>query len=193
MNTEGTIQVRAASWTMRERRAELATYLAQQPKSKQVFHKWMQVLEMAGLALIAGAFAVAMYVSINPLPAVGIYVWTAVPPAAIATAWLAFPVSTVPLMILIGAHTIILRADSPIILPGKSQRFVTGSKAVWAGVGQVVIALAVGAFWGTFAWAVWAGDMGLVATFIRILGTALGVLIPIAMVASMVQKLFRFR
>ena len=184
MNTEGTIQVRAANRTMRERRAELATYVAQQPESKQVFHKWMQVLEMAGLALIAGVFAVAMYVSIN---------WTAVPPAAIATAWLAFPVSTVPLMILIGAHTIILRADSPIILPGRSQRFVTGSKAVWAGVGQVVIALAVGAFWGTFAWAVWVGDMGLVATFIRILGTALGVLIPIAIVASMAQKLFRFR
>ena len=184
MNTEGTIQVRAANRTMRERRAELATYLAQQPESKRVFHKWMQVLEMAGLALIVGAFAVAMYVSIN---------WTEVPQMAIPTAWLAFPVSVAPLMILIGLHTIVLRASSPVVLPGKMSNLVTGSKAVWSGVGDIVIALAAGAFWGTFAWAVWAGDMGLVTTFIRILGTALSVLIIVSIIASVAQKLFRFR
>jgi hypothetical protein len=184
MNTEGVVQVGAANRSRQERRAQLAQYLAQQPESKQVFHKWMQVLEMASLALIAGALAVAIYVSIN---------WASFPQTAIATAWLAYPVSAVPLMILIGVHAIVLRAYSPSFLLGRSRRFVTGSKAVWSGLGQIVLALVAGAFWGAFAWAVWAGDMGLVATFIRMLGTALGVLIPIAIVASVAQKLFRFR
>ena len=184
MNTEGTVQARAANRTMRERRAELATYLAQQPESKQVFHKWMQALEMASLALIAGALAVAIYVSIN---------WANVPQTAIATAWLAYPVSAVPLMILIGVHAIVLRAYAPSALSGKSRRFVTGSRAVWSGVAQIVIALVAGAFWGMFAWAVWAEDMGLVATFIRILSTTLSVVIIVSIVASVAQKLFRFR
>jgi hypothetical protein len=175
-NSEG------ADATRQERKAQLAHHVAQQSEGKQRFHTWMKVLEGIGLVVIAGAFAVAMYVSIN---------WTTVPQMAIPTAWFAFPVSVAPLLILIGVHSIGLRAFYPIVLPGKPQQFVTGSKAVWSGVGLIVTALAVGAFWGAFAWAVWSGDMALIGAYIRILGTALGVVILVAMVAAMLQKLLK--
>jgi hypothetical protein len=173
-----------ADTTGQQLKAQLARHLAQQPESKQVFHTWMKVLEVAGMVLVAGAFAVAMYVSIN---------WTSVPQMAIPTAWLAFPVSVAPLMIFIGVHAIGLRAFCPIVLPGKSQQFVTGSKAVASGCGLIVTALVAGGFWGTFAWAVWSGDMALIGAYVRILGTAVGIAIPVAIVASLFQKLFRFR
>ena len=87
--------------TRQEVKAQLAHHLAQQSESKQVFHKWMKVLEVVGLAIIAATFAVALYLSIN---------WATVPQIAIPTAWFAFPVSFAPLMILIGVHSIGLRA-----------------------------------------------------------------------------------
>jgi hypothetical protein len=173
-----------ASMTRQEVKAQLANHVVQQPESKQAFHKWMKVLEVASLALVAAAFAVAMYISINH---------TAVSGTAIATAWFAFPVSVALLMILIGVHAIGLRAYFPIVLPGKPQRFVTGSKAVWSGMGLIAIGLIAAAFWGTFAWAAWSGDMGLIMVYGRILGTAMGVVIPVAMVAALFQQIFRSR
>lgn len=170
--------------TKQEFKVQLARHVAQQPESKQVFHKWMKVLEMAGLAIVAGAFAVAMYVSVNV---------ATMPQRAVPTAWFAFPASVAPLMILVGVHAIGLRAFLPIVLPGKPQQFVTGSKAVGSGWGLIVTALVVGAFWGTFAWAMWSNDMALILSYTRILGIALGVAIPIAIVASLFQKLLRPR
>ena len=94
MNVEGTVPARATRMSRQEVKAQMAEYLAQQPAAKQTFHKWMKVLEVAGLALIVGVFAVALYVSIRH---------TAFPGTTIAAAWFAFPVSAVPLMILQGA------------------------------------------------------------------------------------------
>jgi len=168
--------------TRQELKAQLAGHVAQQPESKQVFHSVMKALEVAGLALVAAAFAVAMYVSINH---------TAVSGTAIATAWFVFPVSLAPLMILIGVHSIGLKAYFPIVLPGKPQRFVTGSKAVWSGLGLIVIALVVGAFWGAIAWAVWSGDTALIGAYARILGTVMGIVIAIAIPVAIVGSLFR--
>jgi hypothetical protein len=74
-------------------------------------------------------------------------------------------------MILTGVHAISLRAYSPIVLPGKPQRFATGSKAAWSGAGLIVTALLVGAFWGALAWAVWSNDMALIGTCLRIRAT----------------------
>jgi hypothetical protein len=165
-------------------KAELAQHVAQQPESKQAFHKWMRILEMASLTIIAGAFAVAMYVSIN---------WATVPQMAIPTAWLAFPVSVVPLMTLIGLHAIALRAFLPVVLPGETPHFVTGSKAVWSGLGLIVVGLAAAAFWGSFAWAIWSNQLEWILSFTRILGIAMGVLIPVKVILSLAQKLFRFR
>jgi len=170
--------------TRQEVKAQLAHYLAQQPESKQAFHKWMKVLEVVGLAIIAATFAVAMYVSIN---------WATVPQMAIPTAWFAFPVSVAPLMILIGAHAVGLKAFLPIVLPGKSQQFVTGSRAVWSGWGLIVTALLVGAFWGAFAWVVWSNDMALIGTYVRILGTVVGIVIAVAIIGSLFRQIFRSR
>lgn len=171
-----------AGMTRQEFKAQLANHVAQQPEWKQVFHNVMKVSEAAGLALVAAAFAVAMYVSINH---------TAVSGTAIATAWFAFPVSVAPLMILIGVHAIGLRAYFPIVLPGKPQRLVTGARAVWSGAGLIVTALLVGAFWGALAWAVRSGDMALIGTYLRILGTVMGIVIAIAIPVAIVGSLFR--
>jgi hypothetical protein len=182
MNWERIVQVGAANRTRQEIKAQLAQYLAQQPESKQAFHRWMKVLEIAGLAIIAGAFAVAMYVSINH---------TAVAGTTIAAAWFAFPVSAVPLMILQGLHTIVLRASLPSVLTGRPKKFVTGSKAVWSAWGLIATALAVGAFWGTLAWAVWSFDMALIESYARILGTVMGVLIPASIIVGLISGLYK--
>jgi hypothetical protein len=170
--------------TRQELKARLARHVAQQPRSKQVFHRCMKFLEMAGLTIVVASFALAMFFSIN---------WTTVPQTAIATAWFAFPASATPLMIFIGVHAIGLRAFYPIVLPGKPLPFATGSKAMWSGLGTIATALAAGAFWGTFAWAVGTNSVGLIMAFARILSTAMGIAISIAIVASLFQKLFRFR
>jgi len=190
MSSETTVQG-AAHTTRPDFKAQLAHYMAQMPESKQVLHRWMNLLEGASLTIVAGAFALALYLSIN---------WTTVPQLAIPTAWIAFPVSVVPLMLLMGLHTIVLEASPPIALPGKTSGFATGSKAVWSGLGLIVAALAAGAFWGVLAWAVWSFDMSLAGTYARvlgaaarILGTALGVAIPVAIALSFVQRLVRFR
>lgn len=174
--------------TRQELKAQLAGHVAGQPEPKRVFHRVMKVLEVVGLVLVAAAFAVAMYVSINHTPLAA---------AVIATAWLALPVSLAPLMILIGVHAIGLRVYFPIVLPGKPQRFVTGTKAVWSGIGLIVTALLVAAFWGALAWAVWSNDLTLIGTYIRVLGTGVGILIaiaiPVAIAGSLFRQIFRSR
>ena len=173
---------RTTNSTRQEIKARLAEYMAQQPASKQTFHKWMRVLEMASLAIIAASLALALYVSIN---------YTAFPGTTIAAAWFGFPVSVVPLMILVGLHTIVLRASVPSVLSGKPQKFVTGSKAVWSGWGLIATALAVGAFWGTLAWAVWSFDMALIGHCTRIIGTVLAVVIPASIILGLISSLYR--
>jgi hypothetical protein len=168
--------------TRQEIKAQLAQHVAQQPAWKRAFDKWMKVLEIAGLVLIVGVFAVAMYVSINH---------TAVTGTVIAIAWFALPVSFAPLMILLGVHAIGLRAFYPIVLPGKPEQFATGSKAVWSGAGLIAIALLVAAFWGGLGWAVWSGDMALIGSYVRVLGTAMGVAIAGGIVIGMLSGLYK--
>jgi hypothetical protein len=182
MNTESTLQAGATGETRQEIKAKLVEYMAQQPAWKQTFHKWMQVLEMASLVVIAASFALALYVSINH---------TAFPGTTIAAAWFAFPVSAVPLLILQGLHCIVLRALLPSVLTGKPHRFVTGSRAVWSAVGLTAIALAAGAFWGGLAWAAWSFDMALIGSYARILGTMLGAVIPAAIFLGLISALYK--
>lgn len=172
----------AAKMTRQQIRAELAHYLAQQPAAKQTFHKWMKVAEMGGLAVIAAWFAVAMYVSINH---------TMVPETTIAAAWIAFPVSFVPVIILGGLHTVVLRASVSSLLPGKPGRFVTGSKAVRFGWGAVAMALAAGLFWGALAWGVWSFDLALIGVYTRIIGTALGTVIAGSIAFGLLAGLYK--
>jgi hypothetical protein len=168
--------------TRQEIKAQLAGYVAQQPARKQAFDKWMKILEIVALALIVGVLTVAMYVSINH---------TAVRGTVIAIAWFALPVSFAPLMILLGVHAIVLRAFYPIVLPGRPERFATGTRAVWSGLGQIAIALLVAAFWGGLGWAVWSGDMALIGSYVRVLGTAMGVAIAGGIVIGMLSAVYK--
>ncbi len=181
-------------------KAQLAQYVEQQPESKQAFHKWMTVLEVASLAIVVGVFAVAMYVSIN---------WKSVPPMAIPTAWFCFPISFTPFAILVGLHAIVLRAFPPttlplfssIFLPGvprgvmpeKKRQLMVERRAVAWGWGFIVMALVVAAFWGTFIWAVWTFNMALLEPLINILGVMLGVVIAISILSSMFRQITKSR
>lgn len=161
---------------------QLAQYLEPQPESTQVFHKWMKRLEVASLVLIAATFILAMYVSIN---------WTAVQKTFIPIAWFIFAASVTPTMVLIGIHSIILRAFPPIVLPGKMQKFVTGSGAMWSGWGFILGGLAVAAFWGLFAYSVWTLNLAMLKPLITILAVVLGVGIAVSIVFSIVYSIFR--
>ncbi len=176
-------------------RSQLAEYVAQQPASKQSFHKWMQILEWASLALPVGVFAVALYLSIT---------WrTVVPTSAIPTAWFCFPLSFTPFLLLVGIHTIGLQAWPPTGLfgstiriyspllnpPSRMQPLQTGKPAVAWGWGTIVVAMIAAAFWGAFIWAVWTTNMALIAVFIQVLGTLLAVIIVAKIVLSIVQKI----
>jgi len=165
-------------------RQQLAQYLAQQPESSQAFHKWMKRLEVASLALIVAAFILAMYVSIA---------WKSVDPLVIPVAWFIFAASVTPAMLLIGIHSIILRAFPPIVLPGKMQKFVTGHGAFWPGWGFVLGSLAVAAFWGLFAYSVWTLNWAMLTPLISVLGLVMGIMIAASILFGMVQKIITFR
>jgi hypothetical protein len=183
MKTEGMVhEAGAASQATSDSRTQLARYIMQQPQSRRTFDKVMKVLEVAGLALIAGYLAWAIYVSIN---------WSA--PQRIAAVWFAIPVTVVALMMLVGVHAAGLGAFFPVILPGGPREFVTGSKAVATGVGFAGIALLVGAVWGAFAWGIWTNDWALLEPLTYILAVVVGVGAVVAVVSDLYKKLFRFR
>jgi hypothetical protein len=183
MKTDKTVQEDgAASEAKPDARAQLAQYVAQQPRSRQTFDKVMKVLEVAALALIVGYLAWAIYVSIN---------WSV--PQQIAAVWFAFPVSVVVLLILVGVHAAGLRAFFPVIVPGGPQQFVTGSKAVANGVGFAAVLLLVGAFWGAFAWGIWTTNWALLEPLIQILGVVVGVGIVIAVASDLYKRFIRSR
>jgi hypothetical protein len=166
-----------------DNREQLAQHLAQQPESKRAFDKLMKVLEVAGLALVASYLALAFYISFN---------WVGVPEKIVAV-WFAFPITVAPLMVLVGVHAAGLRAFFPIVLPGNSQEFVTGSKAVNMGAGLAVTSLLVCAFWGTFAWATWTVNWAILEPMIHITGVVVGVGAVIAIVSDLYKKLVRAR
>ncbi len=183
MTTEKTVQeAQAASDTQLDRRAQLAQHLAQQPQSRRTFDRWMKVLEVAGLALIAGHLAWAIYASIY---------WTT--PQDVVAIWFALPVSVVVLMILAGVHGAGIGAFFPIIVPNSSFPFVTGSQAVWMGAGFVALSLVVGAFWGAFAWGTWAGNWAILEPLIQIIGVVVGVVVVVAVLSDLYRRFIRAR
>jgi hypothetical protein len=179
MKTNSTVQKEGAR---SEAKDQLARYLAQQPQSVRTFDKVMKVLELAGLALVAGFLAWAIYVSIN---------WSV--PREIAATWFAFPVSVVPLLILVGVHAAGLGAFPPVIVPGGPQGFDTGRKAVAMGLGVASALLVVGIFWGAFAWGIWSNNWAVLEPLIQILGVAVGVGAVIALISDLHRRFVRSR
>jgi hypothetical protein len=161
---------------------QLARHLEQQSQSRRTFDKLMKGLEVAGLALVAGYLGWAIYVSIN---------WSV--PRQIAAVWFAFPVSAVALLILIGLHGAGIRAFFPIVVPGSSFPFVTGSKAVGMGLGFTVALVVVGAFWGAFAWGLWTSSWAMLTPLSHILGVVVGVGAVLAVASELYKRLFRSR
>ena len=181
--TENMVQgAGAASEAKLDARARLAQYLAEQPQSRRTFDKVMKGLEMAGLALIAGYLAWAIYVSIN---------WSV--PREIAAVWLAFPMSVAVLLILVGVHAAGLRAFPPIALLSSMQEFSTGSKAVSTGVGFAAVFLVVGAFWGAFAWGIWTNSWAILEPLVQILGVVVGVGVVAVVASDLYKRFFRSR
>ena len=162
----------------------LARYLEQQPEPTRAFHRRMKRLEVASLGIVAAAFIVAMYVSFH---------WATLPKTAIPIAWFAFAASGTPAMVLLGLHAVILRAFPPIRLPGKNQRFVTGRQALWPGWGLVFMGLAVGVFWGLFAYSVGTLNMALVEPLVRILGAVTGGGMTIVILYTIVRQFAKSR
>ena len=183
MKTEEMVQgAGAVSEVKSDSRARLAQYLAQQPQARRTFDRLMKGLEVAGLVLMAGYLAWAIYASIN---------WSV--PQRIAAVWLAFPVSTVAFMILVGVHAAGLRAFFPIALPGSPQEFVTGSKAVAMGLGFSALSLIVGTFWGAFAWGIWSNNWALLEPLVHVLGIVVGIGAVVAVVSDLYKKFVRSR
>jgi hypothetical protein len=142
----------------------------------------MKVLEVAGLAFVAGWLTWAVYVSIN---------WSQ--PNQIAAVWFMLPVSIVVLMILVGLHAVGIRAFFPIVVPSSSFPFVTGSKAVGMGAGFTGIVLAVGAFWGAFAWGTWTTNWAILEPLAHVLAAMIGVGVVVAVASDLYRKFFRSR
>ena len=178
-------------------RSQLAEYVAQQPAAKRSFHQWMQMAELASLAIPVVVFAIALYVSIN---------WQTVPQTAIPTAWLCLPASIAPFLLLVGVHAIVLRVFPPTGLLGntlrlsypipggqgvKMQSLRVGRRAVGWGSGFVVLALIVAAFWGLFAYATWTVNLAMLEPLIRILASVVGVGIAASIAVSILYSLYR--
>jgi hypothetical protein len=162
--------------------AQLAQYLAEQPRSRRTFDKVMKVLEMGALALMAGYLAWAIYVSIN---------WSE--PKNIVAVWFAFPVSVVVLLVLIGVHAAGLRAFPPLALLSSMQAFVSGSKAVATGVGFAVTVSLAAVFWGAFAWGIWTEDWAILEPLTQILGVVVGVGVIYTVASYLYKRFFRSR
>jgi hypothetical protein len=163
-----------------DKRAQLDQHLAQQSQSRRTFDKGMKVLEVAGLATVAGYLAWVIYVSIN---------WTA--PNKIAAVWFGLPVSIVALMILTGLHAVGIRAFFPIVVPSSSFPFVTGSKAVGMGAGFAALSLVIGAFWGAFAWGMWTTNWAILEPLAHVLGVVVGIGIVVAVASDLYRRFFR--
>jgi hypothetical protein len=142
----------------------------------------MKVLEVAGVALVAGCLAWAIYVSIN---------WSV--PQEIAAVWMALPASISALLVLVGLHAAGLRAFFPLGLLASGQKLITGSSATAMGLGFAIACLVAGAFWGTFGWGLWTANLSLLMPLARVLGVVVGVGAVVAVISDLYKKLFRSR
>jgi hypothetical protein len=169
MNPTAIVQKFGTKKEAREQlKLQLAHYLERQPESTRLLHKWMKCLDVASLGVIAAAFIVAMVLSIA---------WESINPLTIPVAWFVFAASPSLTMVLVGLHAMLLRAFPPIVLPGKTRKFITGRTAVWAGLGTVALGLVAGVFWGSFVYAVGTYNLTLIVPLANILGILMGIAI----------------
>jgi hypothetical protein len=160
-------------------KAQLADYLAQAPESTRSAHKWMKRVDAAGLGIVVAAFAVALY---------GSFTWASVNPAMISAAWFFFATCCSLMVMLFGLHAILIRAFPPVILPGKAQKFVSGSTAVWIGVASIAGGLFMAALWIAFAYSTATFNLAMLAPLMNILGVVMSIVIIVSIIYSIYQK-----
>lgn len=160
-------------------KSQLTRHLGQQSESTQSAHKWMKRVEVAGLGVVAAAFIVALY---------GSFAWPSVNPILIPVAWFAFAVCLSLMAVLLGLHAILIRAYPPVILPGKPQKFVAGSGAVWIGVASLAGGLILAVLWVLFAYSAATFNLALIVPLMNILGVIVSLGIVVSIVIAIYQK-----
>ena len=163
---------------------QLAEYLSQQPESTLTAHKWMKLVDAAGMGIVIATFAYALY---------GSFAWANVNPILIPLAWFGFATCCGLMAILFGLHAILIRAFPPVILPGKAQKFVSGSAAVWTGIASIVGGLFMAGIWIGFAYVTATANMAMLVPLINILGVVVTVGVIISIAYSLYQKAYQSR
>ncbi len=170
---------------MKERlKAQLAEYLAGQPESTRATHKWMKRVEAVGLGIVVAAFVYALY---------GSFAWAKATPIMIAPAWFTFAACLSLMTALFGLHAVLIHAFPPVILPGKPQKFVSGSAAVWIGVASIVGGFVLAGFWIAFAYFTATFNMTMLIPLINALGIVVSIGILVSIVFAIYQKVSQSR
>jgi hypothetical protein len=165
-------------------KTQLAEYLAGQPESTQSAHKWMKRVDVAGLGIVTATFILALY---------GSFTWPSVNPTMIPVAWFAFATSLSLMVVLFGLHAILIRAFPPVILPGKPQKFISGSGAAWIGAASIVGGLILAGLWIAFAYSTATFNLAMIAPLTNILGIVVGIGIVLSIAVAIYQKATQFR
>jgi hypothetical protein len=160
-------------------KAQLAEYLTQAPTATRSAHTWMKRVEAAGLGIVIAVFAVALY---------GCFAWASTNPTMIPIAWFSFATSLSLMVILSGLHAILIRAYPPVIFPGKVQKFVSGSTAVWIGAASIVGGLILAGVWIMFAYSTATFNLTMIVPLVNILSVVMSIAIVGSIVYSIYQK-----
>jgi hypothetical protein len=158
--------------------AQFAEYLAQRPVALHRFHRYVSLLEAAAVGLIVALFVKALTVSIY---------WQGINGLEIATWWILFAISGLPLALWRGVETILLQAVCPQVVRGsslgaKKGQLVTGVQAVFTGLFMIVVALAWAGVGLTMNYAILTFDMDLIMHVVNLIVfvTVIGALIQAA-------------
>ena len=160
-------------------KAQLAEYLTGQSESTQSIHKWMKRVDVAGMGIVVAVFAVALY---------GSFALASTNPTMIPVAWFAFATSLSLMVILFGLHAMLIRAYPPVILPGKAQKFASGSSAVWIGAASIVGGLILAGLWVAFAYSTATFNLAMIVPLVNILGVVMSIAIVGSIIYSIYQK-----
>ncbi|MBM3143434.1 MAG: hypothetical protein FJ010_00425 [Chloroflexi bacterium] len=164
-------------------KAQLAEHLAGHPETHSA-HKWMKRAEAAWLGIVIAVFAFALY---------GSFAWAKTNPSMISVAWFAFATCLSLLAMLNGLHAILIHAYPPVVMPGKPQKFVSGSTAVWIGAASIVGGLIMAGFWVAFACYTATSNMAMLIQLINALGIVVSIGILVAIVYAIYQKVIQSR